>query len=49
MLEHKLIEKLLADQRLSDLLMVEQEGLPQTLQKTTTGEEPWLLAKETVF
>ena len=39
MLEHKLIEKLLADQRLSDLMVVEQEGLPRILQKKTTGEE----------
>ena len=48
MLEHKLIEKLLADQHLSDLVVVEQEGLPQTLQKKATGKEPYLVARETV-
>ena len=47
MFEHKLIEKLLADQYLSDLVVVEQEGLPQILQKKTTSEEPWLVATET--
>ena len=31
MLEHQLIEKLFADQRLSDLVVVEQEGVPQIL------------------
>ena len=46
MVEHKLIESLLVDQRLSDLVIVEQEGLPQTLQKKATGEEPWLVARE---
>ena len=33
MFERKLIEKLLANQRLSDLVVMEREGLPQTLQK----------------
>ena len=47
MLEHKFIERLLADQCLSDLVVVEWEGLPQTLQKKATGEEPWLVARET--
>ena len=49
MLEHKLIERLLADQCLFDLVMVEREGLSQTLQKKATGEEPWLVARETAF
>ena len=40
MLEHKLIERLLADQRFSNLMMVEQKGLSQTLQKKVTNEEP---------
>ena len=46
MLEHKLIERLLADQRLSNLVVVEREGLPQTLQKKATCEEPWLVLGE---
>ena len=49
MLKHKLIERLLADQRLSNLVVVEQKGLPQTLQKKTTSEKPWLVAREIVF
>ena len=40
MLEHKLIERLFADQRLSDLVVVEQKRLPQILQKKATAEEP---------
>ena len=48
MLEHKPIEKRLTDQRLSDLVVVEQEGLTETLQKKATGKEPWLVARETV-
>ena len=40
MLEHKLIEKSFADQRFSDLVVVEREGLPQTLQRKATSEEP---------
>ena len=47
MFEHKLIERLLADQRLSNLVVVEREGLPWTLQKKATNEEPWLVARET--
>ena len=47
MLEHKLIERLLADQRLSDLVVLEQEELLQTLQKKIISEEPWLVARET--
>ena len=48
MLEYKLIERLLTDQRLFNLVIVEQEGLPQTLQKKATKEEPWLVARETI-
>ena len=48
-LEHKLIERLLADQRLSDLVVVEQEELPQTLKKKATSEKPWLMARKMVF
>ena len=40
MFEHKLIKKILADQCFSDLVVVEQKGLPQTVQKKTTSEEP---------
>ena len=49
MLEHKLIEGLFANHCLSDLVVVEQEELPQTLQRKATSEEPWLVAKETTF
>ena len=41
MLKHKLIERLLADQCLFDLVLVEQKGLPRTLQKKATSEEPY--------
>ena len=47
MLEQKFIERLLADQRLSDLVVVEWKGLPRTLQKKTSGEEAWVVARET--
>ena len=47
MFKHKLIEKLLADQRLSNLMVVKWEGLPRTLQRKATDEEPWLVAIET--
>ena len=47
MLEYKLIKKLLSDQHLFDLVVVEQEKLPQTLQKKATGEEAWLVARKT--
>ena len=49
MLEHQLIKRLLADQRFSDLMVIEREGLPQTLQKKATSKEPWLVAGETTF
>ena len=49
MLEHKLIERLFANQRFSNLVMVEQERLPWTLQNKATGEEPWLVTKKTAF
>ena len=39
-LEHKLIDRLLANQRLSNLVVVEQEDLPGPLQKKATSEEP---------
>ena len=39
MLVYKLIERLLADQRLSNLVAVEQKELSQTLQKKATGDE----------
>ena len=48
MLEHKLIEKLLVDQRLCNLVVIEQEGLSQIPHKKATSEEPWLVAKETI-
>ena len=41
MLKHKLIERLLANQCLSDLLVVEREELPWTVQKKATSEEPY--------
>ena len=47
MLEHKLIERLLVNKCLFNLVLVEQEGLLQTLQKKATDEELWLVAKET--
>ena len=46
MLEQKLMKKLLVDQRLSDLVVLEQEVLPQILQKNATSKEPWLVAQE---
>ena len=49
MLEHKFIERLLADQRFSNLVVVKQEELPETLQKKATGEKLWLVARETAF
>ena len=45
MLEHKLIERILADQHFFDVIVGEQEGLPQTLQRKTTSKEPWLVAR----
>ena len=39
MLEYKLIERPLINQRLSDLLVVEWERLSQTLQKKSAGEK----------
>ena len=39
MIEYKLIEKLLVDQRFSDLVVVEQEGLPQTRQSKVTSKK----------
>ena len=40
MFEYKLIERLLVGQRLSNLVVVEQEKLPQTLQSQATSEQP---------
>ena len=44
--EYKLIKRLLADQRLFNLVIMEQEELPQILQRKATNEEPWLVARE---
>ena len=46
MLEYKLIERLFANERSSNQVVVEQKGLPQALQKKVTGGEPWLVARE---
>lgn len=49
MLEHKLIERLLPDQCLSNLVVVEWEEIPRTLQRKAIGKEPWLVARRKVL